>query len=274
MDRPRRARPSHHSSAHLGPDSRPDSSSDADSSPDPTPRPRRQPRLGRQNTDRAVIGAVRVFLTLILLCTLAIGAFLAGPTIVEELDTYANPITVEQPPPAGERSPDTVDPDDPGTSTYEGSHTTFSSADVEDFVHLKVNEERAEHDLEDLEWDGTVASVSRAHSVDMYEREYFAHDNLDGEGPFDRFQDVSNYCRGYGENIAMTWADRRVQPEGGDVEQYRTPEELADGLVEQWMNSPPHREAILEDSWDRGGVGVYLSEDGAVYATHNFCMEF
>ena len=268
MDRPSRARLSHHSSAHSDTDSGPDSRSNADSRPDPTHHSR------HRHTDRAVVGAVRVFLTLILLCTLAVGAFLAGPTIVEELDTYANPVTVEQPPPAGERSPDTVDPDDPGTSTYEGAHTTFSSADVEDFVHLKVNEERAEHGLEDLEWDGTVASVSRAHSVDMYEREYFSHDTPDGEGPFDRFQDVSNYCRGYGENIAMTWADRQVQPEDGDPERYRTPEELADGLVEQWMNSPPHREAILEESWDRGGVGIYLSEDGAVYATHNFCMEF
>ncbi|MCU4971649.1 CAP domain-containing protein [Halobacteria archaeon AArc-m2/3/4] len=226
-------------------------------------------------SDRGLLGLLRALFTFVVLCALIAGAILAGPTIVDELDRYANPVEVEEPPPAGERSPDTLDVNDPGTSTYDGTHTTFSSADVEDFVHLKVNEKRAERGLDPLDWDGTVASVSRAHSADMAEREYFSHENPDNESPFDRFQDVSGYCRGYGENIAMTWADQRVQkPSGDDTVRYRTPEELAEGLVEQWMNSPPHREAILSDTWDRGGVGVYLSGEGQVYATHNFCTEF
>ncbi|WP_207587808.1 CAP domain-containing protein [Halomontanus rarus] len=227
------------------------------------------------DSDRGLLGLLRALFTLVFLCALVAAAVLAGPTVIEELDEYANPVEVEEPPPAGDRSPDTLDPDDPGSSTYDGTHTTFSAADVEDFVHLKVNERRTERGLEPLDWDGTIASVSRAHSADMSEREYFSHENPNNESPFDRFQDVSGYCRGYGENIAMTWADQRVErPSGDDTVRYRTPEELADGLVEQWMNSPPHREAMLSDTWTRGGVGVYLADDGQVYATHNFCIEF
>lgn len=221
-----------------------------------------------------LFGLVRTLLALVVACVL-IGAaaltILAGPTLIDEIDAHANPITTEDPPPAGERDPETTDPDDPGASAYEGAQTTFDSADVEDFIHHEVNDRRAEEDLKPLEWDGTIASVSRAHSADMHDRDYFAHENPDGESPFDRFSEVGDYCRAYGENIAMTVADRRVREPGGEVVRYRSPEELAEGLVEQWMNSPPHREAILSDRWDRGGVGVYLSEEGEVYATHNFC---
>lgn len=111
----------------------------------------------------------------------------------------------------------------------------------------------------------------------MAQREYFAHINPDGEAPMDRFQDVDNYCRGYGENIALTWVDRPVDNSAADeTVRYRTAEGLAEGLVNQWMNSTDHRRAILEQGtpdWDRGGVGVYIDDDGAVYASHNFCRE-
>ena len=113
----------------------------------------------------------------------------------------------------------------------------------------------------------------------MARRDYFAHRNPDGETPADRFRDVGDYCRGYGENIAKTWLDRRVSRAGGDgVVRHRTAEGLATGLVNQWMNSTSHRQAILETgrtpSWDRAGVGVYITDSGAVYAGQNFCQEW
>ncbi|GAB3039860.1 CAP domain-containing protein [Natronobiforma cellulositropha] len=245
----------------------PSSSGDADRSPSLGPSP-------REATDRGLLGVVRLLLVALFVCGLAITGVVAGPALVAELDAYATSVTAADPPPAGERNPDLVHPDDPTSSTYDGTHAAFTSSDVEEFVHQKVNERRAEHDLPALEWDGTVASVSRAHSVDMAGEGYLGHVNHAGEGPFDRFHTVSEYCRGYGENVAMTWVDRRVQTEHGDVERYLTPDELADGLVEGWMNSTDHRKAILEESWDRGGVGVHLTDDGQVYATHNFCMTY
>ncbi|QFU83894.1 CAP domain-containing protein [Natronorubrum aibiense] len=244
-------------------------------------------------SDRAVIGALlRFFVAVAVVGALALGTAVLAPTVLEDLgvddteftvpdsvDTDSLPSPSSDPPPAGERNPSVTDPADPNESTYQTDVETVDSATVEDFVHAEVNDRRAEHGLEPLEWDGTVASVSRAHSYDMADREYFDHTNPDGQAPMDRFTDVDDYCRGYGENIAQTWVDRPVEDPGtGDTVQHQTAEGLATGLVNQWMNSTPHRQAILEEgntpAWDRGGVGVYIADDGSVYASHNFCVEW
>ncbi|WP_440771378.1 CAP domain-containing protein [Natronorubrum sp. DTA28] len=243
-------------------------------------------------TDRALLrGILRFFVAVALIGALAFGAVLFAPTVIDDLggvDEFESPNGVDigtqpspssDPPPAGDRDPNVTDPDDPGNSTYDADVETIDSETVEDFVHAEVNERRAEHGLEPLEWDGTVASVSRAHSYDMAERDYFDHVTPDGEQPMDRFNDVDDYCRGYGENIALTYIDRPVQnPDTDETDRHETAEELANGLVDQWMNSTPHRQAILEEDgvpdWDRAGVGVYLTDDGEAYASHNFCREY
>ena len=231
----------------------------------------------RVDDGRGLFVIVRFLLAVLLLAAVVVGAVLVAPHALEEIDDVevddpTSPIQFEEPPPAGDRNPDLIDPADPNESSYDANAGTIESEPVEDFVHSKVNERRAEEGLEPLEWDGTVASVSRAHSQDLHQREYFDHTNPDGDGPLDRFTEVGDYCRAYGENIAMTWVDRDVRSDSSDeVSRHETPEQLAEGLVEQWMNSPPHREAMLSDSWDRGGVGVYLTDDGQVFATHNFC---
>ncbi|ELY67273.1 CAP domain-containing protein [Natrinema versiforme] len=232
--------------------------------------------------DRALLrGLLNVVVSLLLICSLALGTALFAPQLIDGLDLGLDnrPSPSSDPPPAGERDPSVTDPDDPGNSSYETDIETVRSPTVEAFVHAEINERRADHGLEPLAWDGTIASVSRAHTYDMAQRDYFAHTNPDGEGPYDRFNDVDSYCQGYGENIAMTWVDRRVERPGeaGPV-RYQTAEGLATGLVNQWMNSTDHREAILEDGetprWDRAGVGVYIDEDGSVYAGQNFCREW
>ncbi|MFP9192709.1 CAP domain-containing protein [Natronosalvus vescus] len=183
------------------------------------------------------------------------------------------------PPALGDRTPEHVDQNDPGETRYNTEAETVSSVAVEDRVHELVNERRAEHGLEPIGFDGTIASVSRAHSQDMYERE-FAHVNPDGETPHDRFDAVADYCQVYSENIARTSVGTLVERSyDGERVEYHTADELAEGLVEQWMNSPEHRAAILGEQeavreaggWDRGGVGVYITDEGRVFATHNFC---
>ena len=228
--------------------------------------------------DRALLrGLVNVLVAILVVCALRLGTALAAPLLVDALGLEAGPAPSSNVPPAGNHNPAVTDPDDPGNSSYRTDVERVRSVTVENFVHAKINERRAEHGLEPLPWDGTIASVARAHSYDMARRNYFSHTNPDGQGPYDRFRDVDNYCRGYGENIAMTWVDRRVErPGGGGTVRYETAEGLATGLVNQWMNSTPHRNAILEEGesprWDRAGVGVYIADDGSVYASQNFCL--
>lgn len=222
--------------------------------------------------DRGLAGLVRLFAMVLVVCALALGAVAFAPQFAETLEDVSP--TDDDPPDPDVRTPERVDPDDPGATTYETDAELVTSTAVEDSVHEEVNERRAEHGLEPLAWDGTIASVSRAHSADMREREYFAHRNPDGEDPWDRYSDVAGYCSRYGENIATTWVGQPVErPSDGELERYETAEGLADGLVDQWMNSTAHREAILADDWDRAGVGVHLSGDGRVFATQNFCTD-
>lgn len=243
---------------------------------------------GPDADQRAVLASLlRFVFGVVLIGMVAIGVALMAPAVVEEfdrlddIDGWTSPSPSSEPPPAGERNPNVTDPGDPGNSSYETDVETIESWTVEDFVHDEVNERRADHGLEPLDWDGTVASVARAHSYDMAQREYFDHVNPDGEEPFDRFRDVDDYCRGFGENIARTSVDRPVtDPNTGETTTHETAEGLANGLVNQWMNSTPHRNAILEEGetadadWDRGGVGVYITDDGEVFASHNFCNEW
>lgn len=245
-----------------------------------------------KSTDRAVIrGILRLLGTVVLVGALVVGAATIAPAVIDDIggiDGFEGPNGVDmgpqpspssEPPPAGERDPDTTDPDDPGESTYESDVETIDTETVEDFVHAEVNDRRDDHDVDDLEWDGTVASVARAHSYDMADQEYFDHTNPDGQEPMDRFTDVDEYCQGYGENIALTYIDRPVEnTDTGETSEHQTAEQLATGLVDQWMNSTSHREAILEEDgvpeWDRGGVGIYVTDDGEVYASHNFCRQW
>ena len=245
---------------------------------------RRRPPTSEPNADRGtgralVRGLVNLLVAVALICSLALGTALFAPQLIDGLGVGEQPAPSPEPPPAGERTPAVVDPDDPGNSSYETDVEVVRSAAVEDFVHAEINDRRAAHGLAPLEWDGTVASVARAHSADMARRDYFAHRNPDGEAPGDRFRDVGDYCRGYGENIAKTWLDRRVSRSDGDgIVRHRTAEGLATGLVNQWMNSTSHRQAILEEGrtpdWNRAGVGVYITDSGEVYAGQNFCQEW
>ncbi|AGB39525.1 CAP domain-containing protein [Natronococcus occultus] len=252
-------------------------------------RPPARPGPDGADADRGLLrGLLRLVVLVALVGAIALAGATYGPALVDEIDEFddvdeievgTQPSPSSDPPPTGEDDPEVTDPDDPNESSYETDVETVVSEDVEEFVHAEVNDRRADHDLEAIDWDGTVASVSRAHSADMADREYFAHTNPDGEQPYDRFSDVEDYCQGYGENIAMTWVDRPVEQSGDDgTVEHQTAEGLAEGLVNQWMNSTDHREAILEENvphgWDRGGVGVYVADDGQVFATHNFCHEW
>lgn len=222
--------------------------------------------------ERARASVLRFLLFVAIVAAVAVGGFVYGPELAGSIESARDDPRLPggASPPSNGSGP--TDPGDPGETAYGDTNTTITSTAVEERVHEVVNERRAEHGLAPLERDATIASVSRAHSADMHERDFFAHENPDGDGPMERFRAVDDYCRRYGENVATTWVDRNVERSAdGEVVEYDAADELAQGLVRQWLASQPHREAMLSDAWERGGVGVYLTSDGEVFATHNFC---
>lgn len=157
---------------------------------------------------------------------------------------------------------------------------TLDRALVEQYIHEGINEERTARGLEALEFDEDLQEIARGHSEDMAERGYFSHEDPEGNTFADRYAEHGYECRAYtdggayytgGENIAYTYVDQPVRTDSGDVVEHTTERELADGLVEQWMNSDGHRENILADHWNTEGIGIAVTDDDRVYATQNFC---
>lgn len=105
-----------------------------------------------------------------------------------------------------------------------------------------INEERRKHGLKELQADGEMLQVARAHSHDMFVNGYFAHDNLEGKGPFDRMRAANIRFAAAGENLALA----------------QTVEIAHVNL----MNSPGHRANILNPSFGRVGIGIL---DGGFY---------
>lgn len=97
-----------------------------------------------------------------------------------------------------------------------------------------------------LKWDESTATVAYLHSLDMSDRNYFSHVSQTQGDLADRLHagDVTYYLAG--ENIAANYVD-------------------AIAVMEGWLNSKGHREALLNKDFRYLGVGVYEK-----YYTQNF----
>lgn len=117
-------------------------------------------------------------------------------------------------------------------------------------VFTLVNDIRLEYGLREFEYDDQLADVARAHSQDMIDRDFFDHENPDGDSPFDRMRAAGLRFTMAAENIAAG---------------YPSPE----SVVEGWMNSPGHRANILSEN-KRMGVGLALGGSYGYYWTQCF----
>ena len=93
-----------------------------------------------------------------------------------------------------------------------------------------INAERARHQLAPLTENGALDRAAELHSLDMAKRDFFEHQNPDGEQP-----DARIVHQGYppilvGENLA--WGE--------------TVKSTPANIVSMWMKSPGHRANILE----------------------------
>jgi hypothetical protein len=87
-----------------------------------------------------------------------------------------------------------------------------------------------------LTMNAALQCAARMHSLDMAERDFFAHETPEGENPGDRLRAAGFVGRGWGENIA-----------GGNG--------TAAATMEQWMNSTGHCQNIMSPDFDYIGVG-------------------
>ncbi len=139
-------------------------------------------------------------------------------------------------------------------------------ATLEQGVIALTNEERGRFSLRQLKHDAEISRIARGHSEDMMREGVFEHD-LYGKDPTDRalaagydceaHMGGGRYSYGLSENIFY------IERPTGSAEQ------IAREIVQGWMDSPGHRENILDRDSRRIGVGV-VKESGELYATQNF----
>jgi uncharacterized protein YkwD len=106
-----------------------------------------------------------------------------------------------------------------------------------------TNSTRAAEGLPPLVLDDAASQAAYEHCWDMDVRDYFAHSNPDGEGPAQRLARHGVACRVAGENLAKGQA---------------TPEDV----IDEWMESPPHRATLLHPHWTHVGIGVHTRAEG------------
>ena len=134
---------------------------------------------------------------------------------------------------------------------------------VEDLIFDLTNQARRAQGLSPVARDAELRNVARAFSNDMLVRRYFDHTTPEGLSFDERLGNhYRHWVKSMGENI---WSGSGYDP--------RKTQELAREIVNDWLNSPDHRENLLAPDYTHLGVGVSASHD-RIRATQEFVGRF
>lgn len=137
------------------------------------------------------------------------------------------------------------------------SSVIVNMAAAEQSAFNLINQKRVELGFEPLTWSDELAAVARLHSQNMAEFRFFSHRGLDNKLVSDRADALKvGRWRSIGENIAFNRG-------------YAKPVAMA---VELWLDSPTHRQNMLDPNWKESAVGVAKAADGSVYFTQVFLI--
>lgn len=104
-----------------------------------------------------------------------------------------------------------------------------------------------------LRMNAPLRTAARNHAIDMATHDYFDHDSQDGTTAFERMTSAGYGWSTAGENIAA----------GSGT---------AQGVMDQWMNSPGHCKNIMSGAFVDIGIG-YRMQAGSAY-THYWVQDF
>ena len=115
---------------------------------------------------------------------------------------------------------------------------------------MLLNADRQNAGLEPLKVNLQLSKLAADFAVDMNRRKFFAHVDPDGKDPFERMAAIGIDFPNAGENIALS----------PDVE-------TAHKML---MDSPLHRENILNPKFTEIGIGVRPDSRGGIYLVQEF----
>lgn len=140
-------------------------------------------------------------------------------------------------------------PEEPNKPTEETPSTSVSA--IEKAVLDLTNAERQKAGLASLQSDSKLMDSARAKSKDMSAKNYFSHTSPTYGSPFDQMKSFGISYRAAAENIAMG-------------------QRSAEEVVKAWMESPGHRQNILDAKFTHIGIGYDASGN---YWTQQFIQK-
>jgi uncharacterized protein YkwD len=111
-------------------------------------------------------------------------------------------------------------------------------------VLVEINAMRARHHLSQLRFNAQLTTAARAHSKQMAEGGYFAHESADGSAFWRRLKTF------YAASPWHAWAV-------GENLLWATPSIDSRGALELWSDSPEHRKNLLDPRWREIGVSAW-----------------
>ena len=132
----------------------------------------------------------------------------------------------------------------------------LTADEIEKALFIYINQERRQRQLPQLEFSPPLTSLARKHSRDMAARSKVSHFSSSGDTYTDRLISQNFFFKSNGENVAFS--------DTFDAEY----------IHQSFMESPGHRENILEPNLDLVGIGVFYKENQGYYVTEDFLQTF
>lgn len=139
----------------------------------------------------------------------------------------------------------------PGTAARPSNGAQKAPSKDEQAIFDAANRERAARNLPPLKWSAGLASAARAHAQKMAQAGTISHEFPGEAGMGARFHMAGVRFTSAAENVAQGPS--------------------AAVLHQEWMNSPAHRDNILDPGLDSLGVAV-VERNGELFAVQDFAL--
>ena len=113
----------------------------------------------------------------------------------------------------------------------------FTSSGTIDEVVKNTNTERISAGLSTLKYSETLADAARRKADNMFTEDYWAHSSPAGISPWHWFTEAGYSYLHAGENLAKDFGS-------------------TDRMMKAWMNSPTHRDNIINSQYSETGIAV------------------
>jgi len=132
--------------------------------------------------------------------------------------------------------------------------TVPSTTEMEGDLLQALNAERAARNMQPVRVLPELTELARKHSAEMARRDVFSHDSEAGKSYQQRLTEAGVASVASAENLS------------------RSSTFLTRPIHQSWMDSPPHRENMLNPAYDAVGIGVASRKSETYFVTMDFIM--